>query len=1282
MNPKLARRTLLGAATAFLALASGLACLSRVSSKSAYTPSPTERFRLAGKRAKGGAMPPRFDQPGEALSYYVQKRAPVGTRTIPISRYFTARDHIRAMPRHSTALDILLPSENAEGAAPSVSALSLDTWEELGPGNVGGRTRSILIDPSAPNIMYAAGVSGGIWKTVDGGANWAPLDDFLPNLAVSTMAMDPDDANVLYAGTGEGFFNIDAVRGAGVFKSVNGGASWSQLAATSTNPDFYYVNDLIVSPNDSARVYAATGTGVFRSSNGGTSWTQVLSATVAGGCLDLAQRTDTPTDVVFASCGTLETATVYRNDDAGGTGVWTSKLSEPEMGRTSLAIAPSNQDVVYALSASLDSTGFFTHGLHAVFRSADGGNSWTTQVSNQDLFVDAINLMLLTNPAVAFGCFGPIAFYHQGWYDNVIAVDPTDPDVVWAGGIDLFRSEDGGVNWGLASHWWADPSLPQYAHADHHAIVFHPAYDGTTNTTLFVGNDGGVFRTDNATAGTVVTSDDGCDPTLGAVAWTALNNHYGVTQFYHGTPYPDGSTFFGGTQDNGTVRGSDAAGPNDWGTIWGGDGGYVAVDPDDTNVLYIENTGLSLHKSIDGGSTFQPATNGIVDTGLFIAPFTMDPSDSERLWTGGVVMWRTTDAAESWTDASTFVELGNPLFCQGLVSAIAVSPADPNRVLAGTDCGHIHRTDVGLSSGGTTDWPWTLPRDGWVSSLAFHPSNPDIAFATYSTFGGTHVWTTINGGANWSGLDGSGMTGLPDIPVHSIVVDPLVEPVGTRLYVGTDLGVFASTDGGATWAVENTGFANVVTETLALDASLGHLFAFTHGRGVWRVDITGQTVPLPRDPTPPNGAVGVSTTPILSWVGGAAGVTHDVYFGTTTNPPLVSSGQAPTNYAPGTLQPGTTYYWRVVATAGIQMFEGDLWKFTTGCVSGCASVSIGSLSPDQIGAGESSFVLTVNGASFAAPSVVRWNGSPRPTTYVSATVLEATIPSTDVVSPGLANITVSNESFGGGVSNTLFFRVNDSLVDLLHADFESGPEGFVASILLDKPDGTLIWQLTTNRGGNGGHSASTAFYFGDPADFDYVAGPGQFGPPEGAMLVSPPVPLGPNPLSLSFNYFLETEGLAPIADIASVEISSGGPFTTLADNGFPGLAVGGLSDPTTGWQSKGLDLSSYANQTVTIRFVFDTLDGLDNLHEGWYVDDVVIQATGSSTAPFVDLVLSNAVVTTTELFEASNSITAGPSFATEFAGAVTFHAGNAIVLANGFSVGPGATFTAELGPLN
>ncbi len=395
--------------------------------------------------------------------------------------------------------------------------------------------------------MYAAGVAGGIWKTTNGGAKWTALDDMLPNLAVCSLAMDPKNSKILIAGTGEGYFNGDGVRGAGMFKTTDEGLHWALLPSTQ-NSDFYYVNDIIISPNDSQRFYAATGTGVWRSTDGGSIWSRVLPTKVYGGCLDLAIRTDQSTDYLFASCGTFQQATIYRNTDAGRAGSWSSVFTDPDMGRTSLAIAPSNQAVIYALSAS-NADDDYQYGLLAVFRSTSSGDSgsWKTMVRNTDK--TRLNTVLLTNPVYAFykecGWGSEEYYYNQGWYDNVIAVDPKDPNRVWAGGIDLFRSDDGGANWGLASYWWLDPDR-RYNHADHHAIVFHPGYKGASNKVMFIGNDGGVFKTLNAHAATAKGTAAPC-AAHGGFAWINLNNNYGVTQFYHGTAYPGRGTYFGGT---------------------------------------------------------------------------------------------------------------------------------------------------------------------------------------------------------------------------------------------------------------------------------------------------------------------------------------------------------------------------------------------------------------------------------------------------------------------------------------------------------------------------------------------------------------------------------------------------------------------------------------------------------------------------------------------------------------------------------------------------------------
>jgi photosystem II stability/assembly factor-like uncharacterized protein len=440
---------------------------------------------------------------------------------------------------------------------------SLGAWESLGPGNVGGRTRALLIHPTTPNVMYAAGVAGGVWKTTNAGARWEPLTDLMANIAVACLAFDPNNPNTIYAGTGEGFFNGNAVRGAGIFRTVDGGTNWSPITATGTS-DFHYVNDIVISKANSQRIYAGTRTGIWRSLDGGGTWEKVLNYT--DGCLDLVIRTDQMTDYIFAACGTFGGGEIFRNTDASGAGTWTSVLKESGMGRTSLAIAPSNQNVVYAAAASTLS-GTFRDGLHAVFRSTNSGEagSWNAQVRNNNPL--KLNTILFTNPLGAFRSecgIGANSFVNQGWYDNVIAVDPLDETKVWVGGIDLFRSDDSGVNWGLASYWWPEPSTPQYAHADHHIIAFHPQYNGGSNKQMFVGTDGGVYRTDDARAVVATGITAACNPAANSVRWTSLNNNYGVTQFYHGAVFPDGKRYFGGTQDNGTLLGTSTNGANGW----------------------------------------------------------------------------------------------------------------------------------------------------------------------------------------------------------------------------------------------------------------------------------------------------------------------------------------------------------------------------------------------------------------------------------------------------------------------------------------------------------------------------------------------------------------------------------------------------------------------------------------------------------------------------------------------------------------------------------------------
>ncbi|KZN58401.1 rhombosortase-dependent cadherin domain-containing protein [Pseudoalteromonas luteoviolacea] len=815
--------TLLHPVSLAVAIALGGAAYLAFEKNTQVTPYEKKAGFLEKKAASKSQTPKRYDKPKEAHEFYVQQRLPIGASALPTEKYSAALAQIKNMPHYSIAENSVLFDYQPQLNAPDGQNQQLGDWKELGPGNIGGRTRTLIIHPTNHDIMYTAGVAGGVWKTTDAGASWQPLSDLATNLAVTTLTFDPNNADIIYAGTGEGFFNFDALRGDGIFKSSDAGTTWEQIASTASNGDFQYINKIAFSKNDASTMYAATRTGVQKSLDGGVTWsTAFVPVGASVGCTDLTVLSESSVDVLLTACGSFNTGGVHRSTDAGAN--WVQVINGANQGRTTIAVAPSDNNIIYALSANRNS-----HAMDAVYKSTDMGATWVTTVT-QDTG-DSFTKLLLSN--TVFGlfdqCFGGTAqFFNQGWYDNIIAVDPVNPDVVWTGGIDVFRSDDGGQSFVPASVWWFDPTNPQYAHADHHEIVFHPDYNGTTNTTMFVGNDGGIQRTDNALAGRL-TLDEVCGNTAAdpaqRVSWSTLNNGYAVTQFYHGTVKPNGESYFGGTQDNGTLSGQDG-GFNSWTEILGGDGGWTAIDPTNPDIMFAENTGLSIQKSTNGGQSFSAATTGISgDNGFpFITRFEMAPSNPQVLWIGGNQLWRTSDQAESWSAASGALN--------GSVYSIGIAPNTENAVAAGTNGGSIYVSYSAEQADTQTQWVEATPVVGaTVSSIAFDPQDNQIIYATLSNFDVTHVWKTTDGGQNWQAMD----NGLPNVPAITIAVDPVDTQ---RLFVGTDLGVFVSVDGGMNWMADGSGLANTNIAKLAIKGS--ELFAFTHGRSAYKVAIKNE----------------------------------------------------------------------------------------------------------------------------------------------------------------------------------------------------------------------------------------------------------------------------------------------------------------------------------------------------------------------------------------------------------------------------------------------------------
>jgi len=790
----------------------------------------------------------RADEPDAALEYFMNQRLGDRFEVYPVERYVVARERVEQIERDRRADADLGIMRRAVGG--------IQGWSELGPGNIGGRTRSILISPVDPSIMYAAGVGGGVFKSTDAGASWSAQLDFAPNIAVNSMAMDPQNPDVIYAGTGEGFFNGDAIRGLGIFKTTDGGANWTQLPGTLDGVvetgAFYRCNKLQTSPNQPDTVYAATRFGVWRSTDAGANWELVLennnfsttpvqdAGGTFAGALDLQVRPGSigsgEDDSLYATFGSFSKGALFRSTDGGDT--WTNisvgtPLDVPNQGRMTVAIAPSNPDFVYVCMADngtlSGSSGGGTGQIVDVFLSTDAGDTWTARLNPAS---DA-NSVLLSNPIASVPCGGS-SFLNQGWYDNIIAVDPANESIVYVGGVDLFRSDDGAANFRPMGYWFLDGDEPQGLHADMHEIVFHPGYNGTTNQTMFAGNDGGVYRTDNARAdlSDILCPDFVSD--LSDVVWTDLNNGYGVTQFYHGDASANSDLFIGGAQDNGTSGIDSVGAPNSWTDLFGGDGGYVAISSTNPDTLFLETQRFAnIRGTTNGGASYFNASVGLfdsntgepLDSGLFITPFEMDPSDDTILWTGGGDIWRTTTSGVGWANVSNFAG------SQGTVSAIAIDRTQSNNVIVGFSSGLVATTNNALAPNPS----WTVRDEinglntGFISSVAIDPNNPNTIYATSSSFGTLQVWKSENFGNFWTSIDGIGLAGIPDIPVHWIEVRP---GASDQLFVGAEVGVFASDDGGVTWSIESTGLPNTVVETLEFQ-NPDTLVAFTHGRGAF-----------------------------------------------------------------------------------------------------------------------------------------------------------------------------------------------------------------------------------------------------------------------------------------------------------------------------------------------------------------------------------------------------------------------------------------------------------------
>jgi uncharacterized protein (TIGR03437 family) len=740
----------------------------------------------------------REDKPSErARWFYSQRMYPSGS--IPPNARRSAMAQIDAIDLAARAQRQLARTA-AKGAVPFALATDSVNWTAIGPrptnpgtSATSGRVNAIAIDPRDNNVVYIGAAEGGVWKTTDGGVTWTPLTDNQPSLANGGIAIDPNSPDTLYVGTGEENFAYDSYYGAGILKSTNAGASWTVIpgpfAAARDS-----VGAIAVSPTNSQLVVCVSRAGGWRSTDAGATWTNVLTG--APGISVVFDPTNGSS--VYATLGNISGSSrngVYHSSDGGATwtaltGAGATALPTTNVGRIELALAPSAPSTLFVQIQNVS-----TDGLLGIYKSTDAGTTWTR----------------LNTTALASG------WGTQMWYDNTIRVSPRDPNLVWSGGVNLFRSLDGGITWAQVP---ATDATGATIHVDHHNLAF--TLDGAK---LYIGNDGGVYST---------TDVSGTRP-----AWSDLNATLGITQFYPGFQMDTfaSATSVGGTQDNSTQW---FDGNGHWTTVTCGDGGYTAIDPAAPAVAYsaCQNISVGRTTSLGASSLWLPVVYGIdqSDDHQFISPMVMDPSAPQNLYFGTFRVWQTRDSGGMWSAISpdlTNVARGNG--SSPTIKTVVVAPSDSNTVYAGTTNSHLAVTTNALLGANAT---WVDRSPGalrTITKIVVDPLNAATAYATYSGFPSAtdlqgHVFKTTNAGATWTDISGN----LPPIPVNDLVVDA---DVPDTLYIGTDAGVMVTTDGGNTWSSLGNGLPKVVVHALALQRRGRVLRAATHGRSVWEIAV-------------------------------------------------------------------------------------------------------------------------------------------------------------------------------------------------------------------------------------------------------------------------------------------------------------------------------------------------------------------------------------------------------------------------------------------------------------
>lgn len=638
------------------------------------------------------------------------------------------------------------------------------------PTNAGGagRVNCIAFDPNNNNVIYAGTPAGGIWKSINGGTTWTTVTDDLPTMGFSTLAVNPDSSNVIYAGTGD--HDGGDTYSVGVLKSTDAGATWNTTGLSFLIQNGTTVNKILIDPTNTNTIIAATNSGTYRSTDAGTTWVIALS----GNARDIEFKPNDP-NIVYAT----KSNNFYRSSNNGvsfsiinGAGF----PAQANVSRIALAVTPANPDYVYVLAGKSVSNGFY-----GVYRSDDAGLTFS-------LRSDYPNILGWENDGSDNG--------GQAWYDLAIAASPTNAEIVYCGGVNVWKSTNGASQWSIVGHWTG--SGAPYVHADFHALEFQ-----TSTGNLFAGCDGGVFKTTNA-----------------GTSWSDISNNMEITQIYRlGTSVSDIDRISTGLQDNGTTL---RTAGNNWKRVMGGDGMETIISHTDSMTMYAEYYYGQIRKSTNGGNNFSTIVNsngsGVNEEGPWVTPYIMHPTNSNTLLVGKSQVYRSTNGGSNWQQLGN-IPGGNSLQFVHL----AYAPSNTNVIYA------IKRDAVFITYNSGASWAnvsGNLP-NLYITYIAVSNTDPNRAYVTLSGYNASNkVFYTNNGGVTWYNYS----TGLPNVPANCITYQ---NNTNDGVYVGTDIGVYYRNNNMNQWQYFSDGLPNTIVNEMEIHYPSGKIRAATYGRGVW-----------------------------------------------------------------------------------------------------------------------------------------------------------------------------------------------------------------------------------------------------------------------------------------------------------------------------------------------------------------------------------------------------------------------------------------------------------------